>query len=43
MKVDGFVLVFTSTKEIDDFIGSVSAKKISSFQNKPKKEDLFKD
>ena len=43
MKVDGFVLVFTSAKEIDDFIGSISADKISAFQNKPKKEDLFKD
>ena len=43
MKVDGFVLVFTNAKEIDDFIGSISADKISAFQNKPKKEDLFKD
>jgi len=43
MKVDGFVLVFTSPKEIDDFIGLISEDKISSFQNKPKREDLFKD
>jgi hypothetical protein len=43
MTVDGFVLVFSSTKEIDDFISVISIEKISAFQNKPKKEELFKD
>jgi hypothetical protein len=43
MKVDGFALVFTSTKEIDDFLAKISMDKINEFQNKPKKEDLFKD
>jgi len=43
MKVDGFVLVFSNLKEIDDFINKISAAKITEYLNKPKKEDLFKD
>jgi flagellar basal body-associated protein FliL len=43
MKVDGFVLVFTSAKEIEDFIGAISSDKIAEFMNKPKPNDLFKD
>jgi hypothetical protein len=43
MKVDGFVLVFSSSKEIDDFSAAISTEKITEFVNKPKKEDLFKD
>lgn len=43
MKVDGFVLVFSSTKEMDDFSTAISMDKITEFVNKPKKEALFKD
>jgi hypothetical protein len=43
IKVDGFALVFTSAKEIDEFLAKISVDKINEFQNKPKKEDLFKD
>jgi hypothetical protein len=43
MKVDGFVLVFSSTKEIDDFAKSISTEKITEFLNKPPKTELFKD
>ncbi len=43
MKVDGFALIFSSAKEIDDFLTKISMSKIKEFQNKPKKEDLFKD
>jgi hypothetical protein len=43
MKVDGFVLVFSSSKEIDDFIAAISTEKITEFLNKPKKDTLFKD
>jgi hypothetical protein len=43
MKVDGFVLVFSSSKEIDDFTTIISPEKITEFLNKPKNEDLFKD
>ncbi len=43
MKVDGFVLVFSSTKEIDEFTTSISTEKIKDFLNKPKSKDLFKD
>lgn len=43
MKVDGFVLVFSSTKEIDEFTAAISTEKITEFVNKPKKDELFKD
>lgn len=43
MTVNGFALIFTSTQEIDDFLSKISMDKIKEFQNKPKKEDLFKD
>lgn len=43
MKVDGFVLVFCSSKEIDDFTASIATEKVTEFVNKPKKEELFKD
>ncbi len=43
MKVDGFVLVFSSSKEIDGFTSVISTEKITEFLNKPKKEALFKD
>ncbi len=43
MKVDGFVLVFSSTKEIDEFTTAISTEKITEFINKPKKDALFKD
>jgi hypothetical protein len=43
MKVDGFVLVFSSTKEMDEFTNAISIEKITEFVNKPKKDALFKD
>ena len=43
IEVDGFVLVFSSTKEIDEFSSAISLEKIQEFINKPKKEELFKD
>jgi hypothetical protein len=42
MEVDGVVLVFSSAKEIQDFVDSISLEKIKEFKNKPKSEDLFK-
>lgn len=43
IKADGCVLVFSSSKEIDDFKAAISSEKIEEFVKKPKKEDLFKD
>ncbi|MGX5820663.1 hypothetical protein ACWKWU_20885 [Chitinophaga lutea] len=43
MKVEGFALVFTSAKEIDDFTASISTDKITEFMNKPKVDDMFKE
>lgn len=43
MKVDGFVLVFSSIDEINEFTAAISLDKISEFVNKPKSEELFKD
>ena len=43
MKVDDFVLVFSSSKEIDDFMAAISTEKITELLNKPKKDALFKD
>lgn len=43
MKVDGFVLVFSSINEIDTFTNEISLQKINDFINKPKATDLFKD
>lgn len=40
--VEGVVLVFSSAKEIQDFVDSISLEKIEKFKNKPKAEDLFK-
>lgn len=43
MTVDGFVLIFTSSKEIDEFLNVISLGNVTEFLNKPKKEALFKD
>jgi len=43
MKVDGVVLIFSSSEEIDEFISAISIEKIEEFKSKPKTEDLFKD
>ncbi len=43
MTHDGFVFVFQSEKEIDDFINILSVEKVVEFMNKPKSTDLFKD
>lgn len=43
MKVDGFVLVFQDSKEIDAFTAAISPQKVADFMNKPKAKDLFKD
>lgn len=43
MDVDGFVLAFCSSKEIDNFINSISMDKITNFLSKPKTKDLFKN
>lgn len=43
MKVDGFVLVFKSTDEIDSFVKAISIDAINEFISKPKAEDLFKN
>ena len=42
MKVDGFVLVFTSASEIDNFTNLISVQKTEDFLKKPKPKDLFK-
>lgn len=42
MKTNGVVLVFTSSKEVDDFINTISLNKITEFLSKPKKEAIFK-
>ena len=44
MKHDGFYLVFSSTKEIDDFITKIDLEKIKQhFRKKNKSDDLFKN
>ena len=43
IKDDGFVLIFSSTEEIDNFIKSISIEKITDFLKKPKNSELFKD
>ena len=43
MKVDGFALVFSSSKEIDEFMNAISTDKIMKYVNQPKKDALFKD
>jgi len=43
MKVDGIALVFSSTKEMDEFTTAISTEKITEFVSKPKKDALFKD
>lgn len=43
MKINGLALVFSSTKEIEDFLSKISKEKIDVFLNKPKKEALFND
>lgn len=40
---DGFVFVFQSEKEIDDFVNILSVDSVKSFMNKPSPTDLFKD
>jgi len=43
LKVDGFLLVFSSVNEIDAFTNEISRQKINAFIAKPKEKDLFKD
>ena len=43
LKVDGFLLVFSSENEIDAFTNKISRQKINAFIAKPKVKDLFKD
>ena len=42
LKSTGLALIFSSVKEIDDFLSIISMDKINSFISKPKKEELFK-
>lgn len=42
IKHKGFVLVFSNTSEITDFLKALSKDKIIEYVSKPKKEDLFK-
>ena len=42
MQVDGFILVFESITDIDNFINVISIEKINEFKNKPKTEEMFK-
>lgn len=43
MNVDGFVFVFTSLNEIDEFINVLSADKVLEYITKPKTDEIFKD
>jgi hypothetical protein len=43
LKVDGFLLVFSSVNEIDAFANKISSQKINTFIPKPTEKDLFKD
>lgn len=44
MKHDGFYLVFSSSKEIDDFISKIDIEKVKEhFRKKNKSDDLFKN
>jgi len=43
LKVDGFLLVFSSVNEIDAFTNKISSQKINAFIAKPKEKDLFQD
>jgi len=43
LKVDGFLLVFSSVNEIDTFTNKISRQKINAFIAKPKEKDLFQN
>ena len=44
MKHDGFYLIFSSAKEIDEFINEIAVEKLKEhFRKKNKSEDLFKN
>jgi len=43
LKVDGFLLVFSSVNEIDTFTNKISRQKIKAFIPKVNEKDLFKD
>ena len=43
LKVDGFLLVFSSVNEIDAFTNKISRQKINAFIAKPKEKDLFQN
>ena len=42
MEVDGYAIVFTDPKEIDEFLSLTSPEKIREFLAKPKTEEIFK-
>jgi hypothetical protein len=42
MEVDGYAMVFTEPKEIDEFLSLTSPEKIREFLAKPKTEEIFK-
>lgn len=42
MKVDGFLLLFENTEEVDAFTSELTFEKIKAFRDKPKSQDLFK-
>ncbi len=43
LKVDGFLLAFSSINEIDAFSNEISRQKINAFIAKPKEKDLFQN
>lgn len=43
LKVDGFLLVFSSEEEIETFSNKISRQKIEAFIPKPDEQDLFKE
>jgi hypothetical protein len=42
MEVDGYAMVFTEPKEIEEFLSLTSPEKIREFLAKPKTEEIFK-
>lgn len=42
MTADGFILVFSSIKEINNFLTKISMTRLNTYLKKPQKEDLFK-
>ena len=42
IKMRGYLVIFASTKEVDEFLGLITPARIAASQSKPQTSDLFK-